>query len=132
METSTEAKLEHLMRQVDLAVISKIINKIYPNVYIDTNPEWDTLYIDPEEQEEYEKEFDILIDDLCLTERDIEKTSDINVKKSMLLNLLGYVDSRKESINKSWPDIPIKEIALAELQKKYDTYDGLYDELLIL
>jgi hypothetical protein len=68
---------------------------------------------------------------------DIYKSSNMDnlttpQKKKALMNLMRFIDATRCFVEKSWPNIAIKEELLKHLQEKYDAYDEAYDELAYL
>lgn len=123
--------------------ILKLVRAHFPDrleiYYINTADDYDSEEVEEQTPEEmlqeqikqYEHESEILFDDLYLESKRIE-VADLQKKKRFLMQLMRYIDAQLAYIRKSWPDTPIKEETLARLNSKYEIYDDMYDELLII
>lgn len=78
------------------------------------------------DDKEYFRQASIIIDDLYKS-ANFDGLSIADKKKS-LLNLLRFIDSTRIFVEKTWPNIPIRDELLKDLLEKYDRYDEMYDE----
>lgn len=78
------------------------------------------------DDKEYSLQSSIIMDDLYKS-ANFDGHS-IQEKKKGLLNLLRYIDSTRLFVEKTWPNIPIRDELLNDLIQKFETYDEMYDE----